>query len=746
MTGYKYRRFWGGLAAALLLIGSVRASTPVTWEQSSQRDFLTGKPTRVSIGSDGRLLLAPSVEAITETTEPLIWCMGADSRGNSYVGTGNDGKLFKIDPSGKISVFFDAPELEIHSVVVDGSDNVFAATFPAGKIYKLNPSGQATVYFDPGQIASADSNASSPRYLWSLALDKQGNLYIGTGEQGRIYKVDRNGRTTLFAETGETHVVALTMDPAGNLIAGTDPGGRIYRITPSGGLSVLFDSPYQEIHTLIFDGAGFLYAGALNEPRIANRSSVQQPTATVTTTPSGGSSSGEGDIGVIEVTATSDGNTNVSNARSFRSGSGMVYRISPDGVVQDWWQSRDEVCLSLALRNDGGLLVGTSPNGRLYAIRADGKATVLAQLPEAQISSLARTSSGQLIVGSSNLGKVYRLGTQPARDGVYESDIKDTRGASVWGRLSWTGNRPAGTGLQFFARSGNTDNPDNTWSEWAGPYSNTDGDPLTCPSARFIQWKVVMTTKTDASPELSSVAIAYLTRNVAPTVNSVTVYEPGVYLRETSGEERIEEDLPPKIAVQINNRSSARRQAGAGVPTYRKAMRAVTIDADDDNEDVLKYAVYFRGERETQWKLLKGDLDRPGCSWDSETFPDGVYTLKIVVNDGPSNPSGLTLQGEMESAPIVVDNTAPQVLEIAADRRVLTFSVQDAASPIFKVEYAVDGGDWRLVYPKDGVTDARVEAFEVSLAGLSAGEHTIAIRAKDTANNVGTGKRVLVLQ
>lgn len=746
MIGYKCRRFLGGLAAALLLIGSVRASTPVIWEQSSQRDFLTGKPTRMSIGNDGRLLLAPSIEAVTGMTEPLIWCMGADSRGNSYVGTGNDGKLLKIDPSGKVTVFFDATELEIHSVVVDGSDNVFAATFPAGKIYKLNPSGQATVYFDPGQIASADSNTSSLRYIWSLALDKSGNLYVGTGEQGRIYKVDRNGRTTVFAETGATHVVALTMDPAGNLIAGTDPDGRIYQITPSGRVSVLFDSPYQEINTLLFDGAGFLYAGALNEPRIANRSSVQQPTATVTPAGSGRSASGDADVGVIEVVAASDGNTNVSNARSFRSGSGMIYRISPDGVVRDWWQSRDEVCLSLALQNDGGLLAGTSPNGRLYAIRADGKATVLAHLPEAQITAFARSSSGQLTLGSSNLGKVYRLGNQPAPDGVYESDIKDTRGTSVWGRLSWVGNRPAGTNLQFFARSGNTDQPDNTWSDWFGPYSNTDGDPLTCPSARFIQWKVVMTTKTDASPELSSVAVAYLTRNVAPAVNAVTVYEPGVYLRESSGEERTDEDLPPRIAVQINNRSGAKRQPGAGVPAYRKGMRAVAIDAHDDNDDGLKYAVYFRGERETQWKLLKNDLDRPGYSWDSETFPDGVYTLKVVVNDGPSNPPGLTLQSEIESAPIIVDNTAPQVLQITADRRVLTFSVQDAASPIFKVEYAVDGGDWRLVYPKDGVTDARLEAFEVSLAGLTASEHTIAIRAKDTANNIGTGKQVLVLQ
>lgn len=728
---------------ALMLTGPAYASTPIIWEQSSQRDFSTGKTTRVSIDSQGHLTLAPMIDPLHETLEPLIWCMASDSRGNIYAGTGNDGKLFKIDPSGRGTVFFDAQELEIHSVVVDDSDHVFVATFPEGKVYKLTPAGQSSVFFDPDEGAMENAGVRSSRYLWALVLDKSGNLYIGAGEQGRIYKIDRSGRSSLLAETGETHVVSLAVDQSGNIIAGTDPNGRIFRITPAGRLSVLYDAPYREIHALVVDPAGTIYAGALNEPRITPRGSVQQPATTVTSTPSG--ATGETDVGVIEVTATSDGGTTTTGFRPPRSGGGMVYRIDPDGVVMEWWQSRDEVGMALALRKDGNLLIGTSPNGRLYAVRKDGQSTTLAQISEPQITAFVANASNQWAMAASNLGKVYRLGAQPAREGIFESEVRDTRGASMWGRIAWTGIRPPGAGIQLFARSGNTDLPDPTWSEWTGPYANPEGDALTCPPARYIQWKAVMTTKTEGNPQLSSVSIAYLSRNIAPVVRNITIYEPGVYLRDASGEDREEEDLPPRIAAQMANRAGNRRQTAAGAPAYRTGMRAVTIEASDDNDDGLRYSLYFRGDQETQWKLLKEDMDRPGYSWDSETFPDGFYTIKAIVNDAPSNPQNFTLQGEMESAPFLVDNTAPQIVNLVSERRMVTFTVQDAASPVYKVEYAIDGGEWRIVYPRDGVSDAKTESFEVSLTGVPAGEHTMAIRAKDTSNNVGTGKRVMIL-
>ncbi|MBM3264870.1 MAG: hypothetical protein FJY97_15785, partial [candidate division Zixibacteria bacterium] len=367
------------LSALSMLNGATNASAPILWEQTIQRDFLTGKPVRVSIDSEGHLALAPMIELLHETLEPVIWSLASDSRGNVYAGTGNDGKLFKIDPNGRGTVFFDAQELGIHSVVVDGSDNLFVATFPDGKVYRLNATGQSSVFFDPAR--QTDSSAVVPRYLWSLVADKTGNLYVGAGEQGRIYKIDRNGRALLLAETGETHVVSLALDPAGNLVAGTDPNGRIFRITPTGKMSVLYDAPFREIHALLVDASGAIYAGALNEPRVVSRGGVQQPAPAIAS-----SVAGETDAGVIEVTATADGGVSSSSSRSGRGGGGTIYRIAPDGAVREWWQSRDDTGMALSFHKDGSLLVGTGPSGRLYAVRKDGQSTILAQIAEPQIT------------------------------------------------------------------------------------------------------------------------------------------------------------------------------------------------------------------------------------------------------------------------------------------------------------------------------------------------------------------------
>jgi hypothetical protein len=731
---------FGMVIVGLLLINTAQASTPVIWEQSSQRDFQKGNPSRISIASQGYLTLSPSLVPLFETNEPLVWCLAADSKGNLYAGTGNDGKLYKIDPNGQGQIFFDVDELEIHSATIDASDHIYVATFPDGKIYKVTPDGQSSIFFDPNENITA---GESVRYIWSLTMDTAGNLYAGTGEQGRIYKIDKNGRATILAETEETHVVTMIMDRNGNLIAGTEPNGRVYRITPSGTISVLYDSPYQEIHTLLVDSDGYIYAGALNEPPI--RPQGGQPSPRPSPQPTSNIPSNELEVGVIEVTASPNGRSTTTTSRASVSGGGIVYRIRPDGVVEEWWRSREDAALSLARQEDGTILIGTGPNGKLYAVPERGRRTELAQLSEAQITAFMPTSSGEIMVAASNLGNIYRMGQRPVREGVFESEVYDTQGTSVWGRIHWDGTQPNGTGIQFFVRSGNTDAPDQTWSDWTGPYTDPDGEPISCPATRYIQWKTVLNSRNDLAPRVSRVSIAYLTRNVAPTVNSITVYEPGVYLRDASNGTNGENDLPPKIAGQIGNRSN-NRQGSAGVPAYQKGLRAVAINATDSNQDMLSYAVYFRGEEETQWKLLKEDLHSPSYSWDSETFPDGMYTIKVIVSDAPSNPPVQTLQSEMISEPFLVDNMAPRITDINMARRALSFTVQDVDSPVFKVEYAIDGGDWLVVYPTDGVADSSEETFDVMLNDLNAEEHTIAIRARDTSNNLGTGKQVIVVE
>jgi flavin-binding protein dodecin len=173
--------------------------------------------------------------------------------------------------------------------------------------------------------------------------------------------------------------------------------------------------------------------------------------------------------------------------------------------------------------------------------------------------------------------------------------------------------------------------------------------------------------------------------------------------------------------------------------------------AHDDNDDDLRFSVYFRGENETDWKLLKDKLEQRFYSWDSSTMPDGPYYLKIVVTDAPSNPPDQALTTERESERFVVDNTPPVIEGLKAApgksqsaNTEIQFTARDATSSIERAQYSVDGGDWIIVTPTGGISDAPEEHYQFSIrlpASSTAGsEHTIAVRAYDRFDNVGSAK------
>lgn len=750
---------------------AVQASTPVIWKLAGYGDFINGETRGVSITGKGRLALSPVLDLVFESDEPLIWSLAADSRGNLYAGTGNDGKLYRIDPSGRSEVFFDAEELEIRSVAIDRNDRVYAATFPDGRIYRIDPDGTHAVFFDParddgqngpdGDTGDDSGNGTSggpnsdpgdgTNYIWSLALDAGGGLYAGTGEQGRVYRIDEDGGAHLLAELEEAHVMALAVDGSGRLIAGTEPGGRVYRISSDGTISVLHDSPYGEVNTLLVGEDGAVFAGALSGPRRGARggragtagASMPSSSAGAPDDPGGGPM-----LNAVQVTASAE-TADRPSVGNFATGGSVVFRIDPDGRVEEWWRSGTDVGLSLAMRGENELLIGTGSSGRLYSVRERGVGTLLNELQESQITALSPDASDGVVVATSNRGNLYRLRSTPVREGEYESDVRDTRGMARWGRIRWESEQPPGTSVRLFARSGNTDSPDQTWSEWTGPYTDPTGEALACPPARYLQWKAVLGTQNEETPTVSSVSASYLTRNNPPRVHGVTVYEPGVYLRDASpgqAGQSAQADLPPGIAAQVGGRGNGRGQsASSGTPAYRKGMRAVAVRASDPDGDGLSYEIYFRGVAEASWKLLESERRTPSYSWDSETFPDGEYVLRVVASDAPSNPPDQALEAEYLSEPFLVDNTGPRVTRIDVAGGLLSFMVRDGASPLFRVEYAIDGGDWRVVHPDDGVTDSETEAFEIALDGLESGEHTLAIRARDTANNTGTGKRVVTM-
>jgi hypothetical protein len=733
-------------AAAALMLAPLSASSPKFFQAATQSEFLKGDVENLSIDSRGELVLGPATELVYETAAPFLWAVTPAPDGSIFVGTGNEGKVYRIGPDGKGALFFDAAELEVHAMAPAPNGGLYVGTSPDGKIYKVDRSGGATTFFD------ADT-----KYIWALAVDRDGNLFAGTGEKGLIYKIAPDGKGAPFYDTKATHATALVFDKAGNLLVGTGSPGKVLRIDPQGKAFVLFDSPFQEIRALHFDDKGALYAAALsgsggsgssggsvttiNEDRPADRSLSEPGRAPVPSVSAEITSMSIVDVGGGSIPSTHEDR---------RPAKGAVYRISADGLWDELWESRDDSPYDLTFDQTGALVIGTGNKGKIYRLEGDPlRPTLLARASAQQVTAFYKDARGRLFYATANPGKLFRLSTERAPRGTYESETRDAQMVSTWGAISWHGSVPAGSQVELFTRSGNTETPDDTWSAWSAAYTNADGSPVTSPKARYLQWRAVLTGKGGEGPVLTSVTAAYLQRNLRPQVHSITVYPPGIVFQKpySTGEPELagfEDQTTPdrKLAAAAQNQS----QGLSGSPTlgrrtYQKGLQTLVWKADDENDDDLVYDVLYRQEGETTWKTLRKGVTDTILVWDTTTVANGTYFVRVVASDAPSNPVGTALTGELDSQAFDVDNTPPSIIvggaRVERGQTIVTFDVKDDHSPIQRVEFSQDGTRWRGVFPTDGIADSKLEHYQLAIDG-ELGDHGLTIRASDSMNNVAT--------
>jgi hypothetical protein len=205
-----------------------------------------------------------------------------------------------------------------------------------------------------------------------------------------------------------------------------------------------------------------------------------------------------------------------------------------------------------------------------------------------------------------------------------------------------------------------------------------------------------------------------------------------------------------------NDPAAARASARAGQPAaakvpprrvVQKGAQSFQWTATDRNDDYLSYDVYYRGENEKTWRLLKKDLEDNFFTINSDTVPDGTYQVRIVASDQPSNPPDLSLTGESESRMFTIDNTPPVVTmkleNMDKGRARIAIDATDATSTLNQAEVSIDTGDWQPIFPKDGIIDSKSESFAYVSSQLTPGEHVIAFRVYDQNDNVGMQKLIV---
>jgi len=427
----------------------------------------------------------------------------------------------------------------------------------------------------------------------------------------------------------------------------------------------------------------------------------------------------------------------------------MIYRIRQDGLWDAMWDSGEDSPYDLVIEPSGSLLVGTGTEGKIFRVSGDpARATLLARTTARQVTALLRESAGRIVGVASNPGKLFALSPSSARRGTYDSDVRDAGTVASWGVIRWRASAAAGE-VTITTRSGNTATPDDTWSAWSKPYSNSAGEQIASPNARYLQWRAVMAANGSQLPVLTSVTTAYLPRNLRPEISSITVHPAGTVFQRpfSTGELEIAgfEDNTSDGRPQGQPTSASSGQLVSAPPLgrriYQKGLQTFVWKADDENDDRLQYDVMYRREGETAWKALKRGLTDPILVWDTTSVPDGTYFIKVAASDAPSNSPGTSLVGELESVSFDIDNTPPRI-EVqpaarAGARTTINFVVSDNQSTVQRVEYSLDASRWRVIYPKDGIPDSRREEFEVSLDETEAAR-SIIIRATDVMNNVAT--------
>lgn len=731
-------------------VQAARSASPTAWEMTAWEDFIKGRFEGVALSREGRVTIAPRLETLFSSGQPVVWTIARTPNGDIYLGTGHQGQIFRVTPDGKSQLVFSAPEPEIFALASDEKGRVFAGASPGGKVYRIE-GNKASEYFD-----------TKAKYVWALLPGPDSSLYVATGDEGKIYRVTAPGQGEVWYETGQTHVTSLAWDRRGRLLAGTEPNGLLYNVSAKDRAFVLYDAAFPEIRSIVPAQDGSVYVAAMGGSLGKKMQEAQQqkgqpqPTPVVSTT-----------ITSITVTDEAQGGLEVkpqqpqpqpaapqtsvaTPAAPIVEYPGMdksaIYRIRADHTVETLWISKDENAYDLFASKEG-LLFSTDSKGRIYRLGADRKVTLLAETRDSEALRLA-PSGDTVLLGTANPGNLYRLAGAVGGSGVYESPVKDAGNIARWGQISWRATTCEGCQLKIQTRSGNSARPDRTWSEWSEPLSESSGSQVTSPNARYIQWRAEFKGNSGRSPELHTMRLAYLPQNTPPAVKSLTVSSQIAAAPSKpagTGSSSSSSTAAYSITVTDTGESGASTLSGTpSQPVNRAATEEILITwhAEDDDGDQLVYSVEFRGQDEREWKQLKANLAETSHKVDAESFADGYYYFRVKASDGTVNPPGEAHESELISPPILIDRTPP-VLKATVEGRRIHLEASDSASPLTRCEWSMNAGPWKALAAEDGIVDSKAERFEFTLENPPPGEKLVVLRCYDSASNAGVAKLVL---
>jgi len=730
--------YWKVLCACLLVATTdVFAIKTHEVHHYTYSDFIRGDLNALSLSQQGTLRLAPELREIAEIADTIIFDAVADRQGNLYLGSGNQGKIYKVTPAGEVETLFSSAEILIRALAVDSQDNLYVGTAPDGRVYRLRPGENPEVYFDP-----------EATYIWDLLIDDEDNLYVATGSPAKIYKLaaaaNLKDEAELLFETREEHIPVIAVADDGALLAGTSPGAFIYRVVAGDTQgSVLHNADADEITAIFPDPTGIFFATMMDGESSGNQTPMDLPdilqkiqtfkSPTVISKKGGGAQQPKS-------------GSSASDSKGAHQTPSFIHRLQANGFAEPVWSPGSANIFSMMRLEAGGWLIGTDNEGRLYKVDTKGEWQLYQRAPKGgDVSVLLATpgTAAKTYVITSNPAVVYELSDALPAQGSFVSPVIDAQQTARWGHLRTTG-AFAGTqpvGMAWSTRSGNVPVPDDTWSDWQAAASLH----IQSPAARYLQYRVEFSA---GDAQVDDVRLFYSLFNVAPIVSQINVLPIGIDVFELK--------VPRKPNLNLAQLLNTSVQANAAImediedtqtkqhyrATGEQGFMSFVWNAVDPNGDTLRYQLELKKQDDRHWSVLTDDLRNIAYSINTRGYADGYYTVKVIADDSEDNFKGEGKQGYRLSYPFLIDNGSPTIRFVsqAADNGGVTvmFVVEDAFSIVNDVRYILNGRALRSLIPTDMHYDQQTEAFELVLEQLEPGVHSLIIEAKDELNNHAT--------
>ncbi len=646
------------------LLGSCLSLWAGVWSTSGFDGFASPKNEveNVSIDPEGNVTLAPRLRELFSLRDAVLWSLVAATNHRLYAATGPDGRVYVWNKKDGLRTVFESEALQVLCLAADKKGNIYFATSPGGDIYRLASGSSA-----PRKMCSTGTE-----YVFALLPGTKGELYCATGQQGKLYRVSPAGQIQELFGAIQPHLTCLAWLVEGKeLLVGTSPDGVVYRLSLSptssaiSSVSVLYDASQEEIRALV-----------AHNPQ----NGISQPLVFLATNP------GENRTGQNPAVLCCD----------------------TAGIVRWQWDSPESTIFDILTYSPASaprgterfpsLLVSTGNNGLLFLLDSLGRAKLLQKAEDLRLVKLTR-GTDRIWIGSTSTTKIYSLEPELAANGSITAEPFDCAGPAQFGRLAFRGEVPNGSNLTFETRSGNSAQPDSTWSNWQPANGN-----IRSPRGRFLQWRAQLTsTFPRITPRLEQVDIHYRIPNRPPILKKLEVS--GVSLDDA--------------------------RQGKSSP-----IRNITWEAQDPDSDSLSCELQYLGADlpPTRWRTLISNISGSSQELDTRTLPDGWGRFKLIVSDHPSAPAGEAIRTETVSRPVLIDNTPPRVIDLNLGKNSLTFTVRDETSPLVACRYSINSESWKTLLPTDGIFDSPTESFRITLPALTA-PFIVSVWAADAAGN-----------